>query len=74
MKKTEIYCNKCKKVNSIVFLSLFQTFKIILDPRRYSILDLMIELSSNGSGFTDEELRDEVTTIIMAVRRLLEKN
>ncbi|KAF2878993.1 hypothetical protein ILUMI_27175 [Ignelater luminosus] len=59
-KKKEEYYRKCGNSNGDIAQRMQE------DPRRYSILDLMIELSSNGSGFTDEELRDEVTTIISA--------
>lgn len=45
--------------------------KIISDikiPKRKAFLELLLELSEQGTRFTDEELREEVDTLMVAVR------
>ena len=36
--------------------------------KRKAFLDLLMELSNEGTKFTDEELREEVDTMMIAVR------
>lgn len=44
----------------------------ILDNTKFKpFLELLLELVENGEQFTDEEVRDEVATLLIAVRKCL---
>lgn len=61
-----------ENLNSYTIVINFKNhLKIILEMKEIkTFLDLLIELSEDGQQFTDEELRDEVNTFLIAVSKL----
>lgn len=51
----------------ILFLIIKYIFPIILEKRLKVFLDTLLELNEAGANFSDDEIRDEVVTMMIGV-------
>lgn len=60
--------------NNNLFVIIIKKYNHILSgPVRKAFLDLLMELSDKGEKLTDQELQDEVSTMLPSVRAITQK-